>query len=514
MNDPQNQNDTELNTVNGTNNTPSADISSLADERQLIDALSKLFGTEDNIPEYYDVIFRVTHGGTAKKIYACRGVLIVQSKFFANILKDDAREIKINGISPKAFMVIVEFFMAGTLRLPNNNLDLLFEVVEYCRKNEIEPIMKKANQFVNLSIEGTLERGDVEAALDLYRALSLHEEHDISDDEILQLKVFLFSGAAVLLAQPAPPYLKLSREMMATILEEYFIDLEESEIFERVFEWALTNMAEDYRKAEEQNQDLPMPDENDKFYVFDLRPNKRPQIVSIVDSSKLTQYHDLETIRLLPIKKVRSNIADLLPLLRYEYMDMQSILTKIETKQMFNSDEIIEFIRATSMHSEPYTSYSILGQEYTTPRKKRSELKRTEIQTKTPSVIQRWEVPISSIKNPDSRLSLPDFTFQNTIWYTLVISTLKNNQYFISCYLYNREIAEGKNLKTPIDTTISFKLINYKDGKHKTKTFQKVWSDVKAWGFNNMISIVDLKHEPNGWLKNEMFTIEIQVQVN
>jgi hypothetical protein len=465
---------------------------SIDDERQLIDSLSNLFGIGKNIPPFHDIVFEIEG---SDKIYACRGVLMVQSAFFTELLSSAKKQVTIQNVSFAAFAAIIEFLMTGTLNLQTGDLETLCEIVDYCINNDIQPVLKRASQIVNNVMQGILNRGDVEAALDLLQSLR-GKKISIADEEMARLNEFLLGGLGELFAQRIPPYQKLSREMVKELLEEYSIALPEKDIFQRVIEWAIVKMTQlDVQREEDEN-----------YVAAKITENERP-IISYVDAKSMEQEEHI-----FGAQQVRQFVNDLIQFIQFEYIDMQSIIQTVMPTKIFTSDEVIEFIRAGTSTQGPYT---LLGVEYTTPRTRRIELKKTG-NAKATFLRDRWEFPLAPFPQfRDKRISLPDFSFHGTTWYPVVIPTLTNNADYLSCYLYNREISEGNKLSTPIDMTITFRLVNFDNpSQSREKKFTKVWQDVKAWGFHNIIPFSDLHRADKGWTRNDKVAIEIELEVN
>jgi hypothetical protein len=495
------------------------------DMKRLLSTLRKLYGFEDCKPLCYDVVFTVD----GARLYTSKALLAVSCEYFKNILvQEDSlatssalETIDIQDVTKEAFSCIIEYIY--TTEMTIDRAETALQVIDYAQKIQFEQAVDKAKSSISESVEKLIQEKDMAKGLSMLLAL----EHDEHLTPIVE-KIQSFMNDSMDRVFSAKLFLKFTKSMMIDLLHRDDLSIDEKSLFEHVIEWGVEHYPTDHQD----------PGTCATVYVLQ---NEKVQIVprTNLDASSVS--------KIVPADELRRFLADLLPLVRFEHIDQESIFKLIDSKKLFAPDEMLQFIKAAVCvkTGEPY---SIMGQLHSTARlarapgavAERKAIAQNEIvqvvdtenppnteETKSPEspgvshTIEPYEkvksfsytVLVESVLSGKGRIILPTFQHLGSTWYVTVMTGVSNNDRFLSIYLYNKVIADGAILSPPITTSIAFRLINQANAANsRRRKFVKTWEGVKAWGYANVISVADLQDAKNGWLAGGNMRIEVVIE--
>jgi hypothetical protein len=455
-------------------------------EGELLYSIRSLFSI-NTPPMYYDTVFVVED----KQIFCVAGILAVRSKHFAQLLKSARDEehsakkitIKIQNVPAAPFVAVVQYLMLAIMTIDSVNTAI--KVIEYATSIDCEKAASAAKTYLEITTNTYVQQNDLYNAFTLYNILKPITTVDVS--KLLELLHQVIKKNALTLFQDSSFVTKLSRSMMTDLLQDDALAIDEVELFDRLLEWGVVNLLAERKEPYEV---LP------STLVHCLGENNH---ITITKCEKVTDKKNyvLST-------DLRKYLADLLPYIRYEHIPANEIFKKLDSKKLFTSDELLQFFKA-AMNAKNGEKYTILGVEHEKQRKKR-----------TPKVSDHFDFYVSQQDlETRTRVQLPNFAFCGSIWYVVVMKTIHQGAPHLSFYLYNKIITDGGVLAEPIKTSIIFRLLNRMNpDKNKRQKFTKIWKDVKAWGYSNVLKITELFDPANGWLEsNGTFRLQVEISL-
>ncbi len=496
---------------------------------------------------FYDVVFQVGE----RLFYCSKAILALRSEYFKKLLAEYltkqpnivSLKIEIPNTKPQVFQSVLEYLITGTMNI--TDIDQAVDTYTYA----ITVGLPIANETVGKHVQNLISQKNVaEGAKMLDKLLSSGQTTLQSEPFYAPLFRFVSQNVSSLFS--TSEFTTISRNLLGELLK-MDMDVSELRLFEKVVEWGVMRMWDEFKQTGNQLSDnkdvlstmtskkqLPTDEASGVKIFFN---NGTVYVVSAATEELL--YHTTCTA-------LRTYVGDVLPNILYEYMTLDNIMQIVEPLRIFTDAEVFEFCKA--MHNaNSGTEYTILGVTHAqgAPRKKRQvsvpptpekapsatstpekttrvekkraprvNEKRKEIEPPSPikvpfdkpaSITETYRVKLHDITSK-KRLNVRPFTFKDSHWYICIIAQAPD----LSIYLYNKDISEGRPLAAPLLTRITFSMTNHDDaGKKHSASFVRTWQLTKAWGFAKWMLLEDVKDEKKGWIVKSNSTPEIDVTV-
>jgi hypothetical protein len=462
-------------------------------DEQLLDSTQQLFGI-GIAPRYYDVVFEVWGENNITRVYATKAILFVTCDHLARLARDYVQQpIIIQNVGLRTFSSVIQFCFSA--KLSENNPLAILDIIRYATEIEFTQCADVAQQRLTSVLRQILVRDNIEEAIALYDSIyrfsTRTEEIDIQPVLSLFSKYLLSEDPSTFFSQANPLYMRFSSELLKDIVTEDRLHMSEMDLFERLFEWGIVQLFENYQ------EDLIIED-SEIVYVLDYSEGKNaPVRITVMEHVERST-----TIKIVSVKQLRATLEELLHHVRFENIPVPVIVNKVATKKLFTNDEVLQMIEASVSRSS-YRPFSILGRLYHTPRSQRYS-----ISAHVSRIQLRYSIPAKEFVEK-KKVKIPQFEFAGSRWYIIAIQTEQSN---LSLYLYNCEIEEGNMLRTSLSTTVSFEIVNKRSSVSQKCKFNQTWSNTKAWGCGNIISITELLDEQKGYVMDGLLTITLEIE--